>query len=150
LLVIGDLIGDVLQYAIGRYWQEVTWTRKIGAFLGYNEKNKEFIENYFKKHTIKTLIFAKFSHGIGTAIHIASGTARASFTQYLLVNFFGTLFKTAALLFVGYYVGGSYLKIDGYFNAVALSTMSIALFIFLYFLLNKYIKSYFVKSGGLE
>jgi membrane-associated protein len=150
MLVVGDLLGDALHYWIGKYWQKFSWVNKIGYFLGYTESSKVLVNNHFKKHAIKTLIFAKFSHGVGTVIQIAAGIALVDFSKYILVNFFVTLLKTAILLFIGYYVGSSYLKIDGYLNTIAFSTISITLFIFLYFLLSKYIKSYFIKSSGLE
>jgi len=146
LLVVGDLTGDALHYVVGRYWQKSPWIKRNGYLFGYNEKSEEYIGNHFRNHSIKTVIFAKFAHGVGTAIQIAAGIARIDFSKYLFINFLGTVLKTLILMSIGYYVGGSYVKIDGYLNTFALIMISIFLFLFLYYLSHKYIKNYLMRS----
>ncbi|MCX6702149.1 MAG: VTT domain-containing protein [Candidatus Zambryskibacteria bacterium] len=146
LLVIGDLTGDAFHYAIGKYWRKSSWVKRYGHFLGYNEKSEESIENHFKKHEIKTVLSAKVLHGMGTAIQITAGIAGINFFRYIGVSLLGTIPKTLVLLLVGYYVGGSYIKIDGYLNTAAFITISVFLLVFLYFILNKIIRNFFVNN----
>lgn len=150
LLAIGDLIGDVLHYLIGKYWGRSSWVKKYGHFLGYDEKSEVYLENHFKKHKIKTVLSAKFLHGIGTAIQITAGIARVDFLSFLWISLIGTIPKTLILFLLGYYIGGSYIKIHGYLNIMAFVTIGVLIIILLYFILNKYIKNYFVGNNGVE
>ncbi len=145
VLVIADTIGDSLYYLIGRYWRSSAKVKKVATYLGYNEKSEEFLEGHFKKHKIKTFLLAKISHGIGGSVQVAAGIAKVNFLEFLLVNIITTIPKTLILFMIGFYVGGSYLKIDGYLDRIALITISIFVFIVLYFLLRKPVKDFFSK-----
>jgi membrane-associated protein len=147
LLVIADVLGDVLYYSIGRFWRGSRWVRKLLGFLGYSEKSEEFLENHFEKHIGKTILISKFSHGIGGAVQVASGIAQVDIREYLLYSFLGTIPKTVLLLFLGYFLGSSYIKINGYLNDIALFTTGfIVCIILVYYFLSKYIKKMFEKG----
>jgi len=146
LLVAGDLTGDVLHYIIGRYWQKSVWIKRHGSWFGYDENSEEFLENHFRKHKIKTLIAAKFFHGMGTAIQITAGIAKVNFFQYLWLNLIITILKTSALLFLGYYLGGSYIKIDGYLNIIACVAISIIVVVLSFAISSKLARKYLIKS----
>lgn len=146
LLIIGDLIGDSLYYSIGRFWGRSLWIKKLAPVLGFKENSVGTIENHFKKHLYKTLFIAKFSHGMGGTIQASSGMARVNFGQYLWINFVGITIKTLILLVIGFYLGESYIKIDGYLHYIAFFTISLALLIILYFVSRKYVRN-FVNKG---
>ena len=143
LLVFGDLIGDALYYAIGKYASRLAWVQKILNSLGYTQKSKEFLENHFEKHTWKTLLLAKISHGIGGSIQVSAGMAGVKFRKYIFIDFVGTVPKTLALLLVGFYLGHSYMTIDAYLDYLAYILLGVAVIVVLYLILNKYTKNYF-------
>ncbi len=146
LLLVGDLIGDSLYYAIGKYGRHILWLKKIGHFLGYNAQSKKYIEGHFEKHTIKTLLIAKLSHGLGAVVQVTAGIAKVNFLKYLWVEVVGTIPKTLFLLIIGYYLGSYYLKINGYLHLIAFTLSAIAIFVFLYLIINKYIKNSLQKD----
>jgi membrane protein DedA with SNARE-associated domain len=143
LLVLGDLIGDSLYYSIGKYFSKLVWIKKIATRLGYSEEKEEFIKNHFKKHAIKTLFIAKISHGLGIPVQISAGIAKVKFFKYVSVELVATMIKTLVLLVVGFYLGDSYMKINGYLHFFAFALVALAVLVILYFILNKYAKNYF-------
>lgn len=136
LLVVGDLIGDSLYYAVGRYGSRFVWIKKAGYFLGYNQKIKESLKNHFEKHTVKTLLLAKISHGLGGTVQVIAGVIKVNFLKYLSVEIIGTIPKTLILLILGFYIGDSYLKINTYLDSIALIIIGAALAVFLYIIRN--------------
>ncbi len=145
LLVLGDLIGDSFYYAVGRYSTKFAWTMKLMAFFGYNESQEKFLINHFEKHTLKTLLIAKISHGLGIPVQITAGIARVRFYTYLLIELLGTVPKTFLLLILGYYLGSSYQKINSYLHIYAFAVVAIFVLALLYTLFNKYLKQNYFK-----
>ncbi len=142
LLVVADTIGDSLYYLIGRYWQRTEWIRKIGEFLGYNKKTEVSLENHFRNHKAKTFFIAKFSHGLGSSVQIASGMARVDYFEFVALNLVGTIPKTIILMIIGFYAGNSYLKIDGYLDAIAAFTLTFIVLGLLYVISRRIVKKF--------
>ena len=143
LLVVGDLIGDSIYYGIGRYCSKFSWVSRLENFLKYDEKEEEFLKKHFKKHTVKTLLIAKITHGLGIPVQITAGIANVNFFEYISIETVGTMVKTLVLLVIGFYLGGSYLKINNYFQFFSLITIAAGGFLIFYLVLNKYLKNYF-------
>ncbi len=147
VLVVADMIGDSLYYTIGKYWRRSTKIKKYAKFLGYTETSEIFLEKHFKKHTGKTLLLGKISHGLGGTVQIASGIARLPFREFIWWSFLGTIVKVFILFVVGFYIGNSYIKINQYFDSFALITIGIvATVLIFYFVVNKYAKSYLISK----
>jgi membrane-associated protein len=141
ILVIADVIGDCLYYTIGRNLRKWTWIKKYVRLIGYTDRSEAFLESHFRKHKGKTFLMAKFSHGIGGTIQISSGVARVDFKDFLFYSVIGTLPKTLILMLLGYYLGGSYLRIDNFFNHVAFITLGVLIVvIFSYVVMQRYFK----------
>ena len=146
LLIVGDLIGDALHYLLGKYATRSIWVMKMVRFLGYDEVKEKLIEEHFEKHTGKTLLLAKVSHGVGGIVQVASGMVKVDFYQFLLFCFIGTIPKTLILFIIGFYLGSSYMKIDSYFDFIALITFSIVACMFSYLVLRRSIKNYLAEK----
>ena|SRR5258708_5692531 len=142
VLVVADTIGDALHYLVGKYGQSLAWVRKLVSYLGYNDKNKELLQNHFDKHRAKTFILAKFSHGVGGIIQIAAGAVGVDFTQFLLLSITGTIPKTLLLLIVGYYIGDSYEKINGYLHLIAFIFIGAFVLGFIYMMSRRFVKDF--------
>jgi membrane protein DedA with SNARE-associated domain len=85
------------------------------------------IERHFGKHTGKTLIVGKMSHGVGGAILVAAGMAKIPFWKYVWFNTLASIPKSLGLLIIGYYFGHAYNQIDHYFTYAALGMLGIAI-----------------------
>lgn len=148
VVTVADIVGDFLYYSIGRFWRTSTRIKKIGYFLGYSDRSEEFLENHFKKHKIKTFFVAKFAHGIGGTIQIASGIAKVNWIEFLWYSILGTMPKVLILFSIGFYAGHSYAKIDGYLGYIAVTTLTLAILAILYFVVGKKLKNSIMKEEG--
>ena len=146
ILATADVIGDYLHYALGKYGRHLPWFKKIAHLFSYDQNNSGFLESHFEKHAGKTLLLAKLSHGVGGAIQVAAGIAKVDFFEFLRFSIIGTLIKTLILLLLGYYVGSSYLKIDGYLDTIAFITISIVAFTLLYIMVRRLAKNFLAKN----
>lgn len=140
MVVMADIIGDSLYYSIGRLWRSSTRVKKIGYFLGYDDKSEEFLEEHFRKHKMKTFFIAKIAHGVGGTVQIASGIARVGYPEFLWYSVVGTIPKVLALFLIGFYVGQSYIKINSYLHYIALITIGLAFLVLIYFIISKKLK----------
>ena len=117
--VVGDLVGDMIYYVIGSAGGEQILKR--GRFLGIKTEQLTKLQEHFKAHAGKTLLFGKWTHAVGGAILLAGGIARMSFKKFIWFNFLGTLPKALVFLIIGYYFGQAYQQIDKYFGYATLS-----------------------------
>lgn len=146
VVTAADILGDCLYYSIGRFWRSSTRIKKIGYFLGYSDKSEEFLENHFKKHKMKTFLVAKFAHGVGATVQIASGIAKVNFAEFVGYSILGTIPKVLILFTFGFYAGQSYAKIDGYLGYIAVTTLAVSILAILYFVVGKKLKNSIMKE----
>ncbi len=135
---LGDITGDVIYYLIGRWGKKRIINN--GKFLGIKLKNIEKIEEHFKNHSGKTLLFGKLTHSVGAPILIAAGMAKIKISKFIVYNVVGSIPKTLVFLLIGYYFGSAYNKIDkyfGYFSILMLVIIILAVVIYFYIKKNK-------------
>lgn len=134
IIVAGDLTGDLLYYAIGR-WGGIRFVQQWGHWFGIKEKQIKRLEKHYEKHSGKTLIIGKITHGVGSVILFTAGMARMSVWRFFWFNVIGTLPKSLLFLLIGYYFGESYKVIDTYLNLTAKTTIGVAVGLVLIYLL---------------
>lgn len=127
LIIVADLVGDLLHYAIGRWGRQKKIIERWGKYFGATNENVLRLEKHFKNHKAKTLAAGKMFHGVGGAILIAAGAARVPVGEFMLYSLFLTLPKSLALLAIGYFFGEAYEKINTYLGYVAITSLGIAL-----------------------
>ncbi len=108
LLVIGDLIGDCLYYAVGRLSQGRV--HRIALWLHLPVSKAEEFAARVKARSIRMLLIGKWTHAIGILVLIAAGAARIALPRFLIINLLATLPKAALLLGVGYLVGANWTR----------------------------------------
>lgn len=134
ILVLGDVMGDGLYYAIGR-WGGRRFIHRWGHLFRLNEDSLLYVEKHFQNHPVKTLLFGK-AQALGSVILAVAGIAKMPFLKFLWLNFLGTCIKTAMLLCIGYYFGQAYLKIDRYLNYIGLTITFVSVLIIIYLILK--------------
>lgn len=111
--VLGDLIGDSVLYAAGRYGPR--WLpQRASRWMGITDAHRTALVDHFRTAGGRTLLFGKWTHSAGMPILVASGMARMNFARYLWFNLLGTIPKTLAFVLVGYSLGAAYASIDTY------------------------------------
>lgn len=146
LLVLGDLIGDILHYVLGRYFSKAVWFNKFLKFFGYSVRQEKTIQQHFQRHPGKTVLLGKLSHGVGGFVQIVAGMAKMDFWQFAIYSFIGSLPKSLLLFALGYYLGTSYEKIDHYMNRVGYFVILVLLFLTVYLLIRRAVKKEVVEQ----
>jgi membrane protein DedA with SNARE-associated domain len=145
IIVAGDLTGDVLYYAIGRWGRNNSFIMRIAGFVGINDKRIEGLEQHFAEHSGKTLIIGKITHGVGSVVLFASGAAKMPIGRFVWFNLLGTLPKSLLFLLIGYYFGETYKSIGKYIDYTALATFTIAILLLTIYIL---VVRFFRKKSG--
>jgi membrane protein DedA with SNARE-associated domain len=106
LLVAGDLIGDLIYYAIGRTGASpLGW---FGARLGLRGKVTDELRRGLEQDPTRMLLIGKWTHSIGFVVLIGSGVVRVPVPRFLLVNLVAAVPKIAFLFGLGYFAGDNY------------------------------------------
>jgi membrane protein DedA with SNARE-associated domain len=106
LLIGGDVIGDLLYYWIGR--TAGAPLARLSARFGLRCVPSPELQRDLAQNASKMLLIGKWTHSIGFLVLIGSGMLRLPLGQFLLVNFIGSIPKTAVLFGVGYFAGRDY------------------------------------------
>lgn len=139
VVVVGDIVGDGLYYAVGYYGGQ-RFINRWGRFIGITAERVVRVEEHFGNHTGKTLIIGKLSHAIGAVVLVAAGLAQVPFGKFIWYNFLPTLPKSLILLLVGFYFGKAYQQIDVYFNRATWIVFAIFILALVAYLIIKKIR----------
>jgi membrane protein DedA with SNARE-associated domain len=147
IVVIGDLVGDIIYYLIGKNGR-LQIIDKWGHYFGIHRKNVLEMEKIFENHSFKTLFFGKFTFGIGGIIIIAAGAAKVPITKFIFYSIIGTLPKSFLLILAGTFIGSAYLQISKYFDYTAIVSILLAIIILAgYYFIQRYAKRYIKKES---
>lgn len=137
VIIAGDLAGDLLYYAAGR-WGRQSLIERWGKYIGASPEKIAGLEEHFTSHSGKTLILGKLAHGIGSVILLAAGISRVPWGRFVMYNLAGTIPKSLVLMLIGYYFGSVYARLNKYVDVFALTTLSLAvLLVLIYWLIMK-------------
>ena len=140
-LMIGDLVGDVVWYEIGRH-AGMRFVRRFGKYFSITEDAIGRVTRIFHAFRHRILFLSKISNGLGFAIVtlLTAGMVRIPFLQYLGINLVGQFIWTGILLGVGYFFGNLYTQVDSWLGK--LSIVALFIIVFMAFLgYKKYLKT---------
>jgi len=145
VIIIGDLVGDALYYALGR-WGRNGIVDKWGKYVGLSRERISSLDDHFKKHSGKTILLSKLAHGVGAIILAAAGASKMPFWKFIFYNFVGSIPKSLALMTVGYFFGHAYNEINKYFDSAGLATIFVAILALIIYLINRSLKKKLEKK----
>ncbi len=102
LLFIAAILGDTVNYEIGKYYGAKAFSGKI-KFL-----KKEYLtktQNFFVKHGGKTIIYARFVPIVRTFAPFVAGVGEMAYKKFISFNVIGGFVWVGIFLFLGYYFG---------------------------------------------
>lgn len=103
ILIVAAILGDWLNYHIGKY---------VGpkAFSGkYKLLKKEYLDKtnaFYDKYGGKTIIYARFVPIIRTFAPFVAGIGTMKYSKFLSYNVIGAVVWIISFLFLGYFFGG--------------------------------------------
>jgi len=103
LLSVAAILGDALNYSIGRYfgdkvfaWEDSRW---------FNKRLFDKTHAFYEKHGGKTIVIARFLPFLRTFAPFVAGAARMTYARFALYNVSGGIFWVASLTIAGYLFG---------------------------------------------
>jgi membrane protein DedA with SNARE-associated domain len=106
LLLSGDLIGDLIYYAIGRFGAgRLAW---LSARLGVAHRLTPSVQHGLKENATRMLLIGKWTHSVGFAVLIGCGVLRIKLPRFLLINLLAAVPKIGVLFGLGYFAGDHY------------------------------------------
>jgi membrane-associated protein len=105
LLVIAAILGDALNYFIGKKIGLRVLQYKMGKSQLVNQKYIDKTQLFYEKHGSKTIIMARFIPIIRTFAPFVAGIAQMKYTQFLQYNIIGALIWVLGLTLLGYFFG---------------------------------------------
>lgn len=115
LSVIGNLIPDIVFYAIG-YWGRKQLAERYGHRMGLTEKRMKYLEDLLGHHAGKALTIIKLLPVLPTPGLILAGATRMPIRKYAFWSIIIILPSSLFFLIVGYYFGAAYATIDRYLH----------------------------------
>lgn len=105
LLVAAAIIGDNVNYFVGKYFsvQVLKW-----KFKGEQMVKQAWIDevhNYFEKNGTKTIIIARFIPIVRTVTPFVSGLGKMNYKTFLPYDIFGGVLWVSSVTIVGYFLG---------------------------------------------
>ena len=145
LLILADLVGDLLYYALGRYGHGPLAGR-ISKWLKVTPEKLAKLEQRFRDNDWK-LIFIGKTQGLGSVILYFAGASRMPFGRYMLLNLLGTVPKVIVFELIGYFLGLGVMSSTRYINYVTGLLFGAAfLLVALYWLFRRYVWKDLVRS----
>ena len=105
-LVLGDILADIMWYAIG-YFGARKFVDRWGHHLNMTPDVLAKIERRFNTYHTWILIISKLTMGFGFAVAtlMTAGMMRVPLFRYIVINLLGGFVWVYALMCVGYYFG---------------------------------------------
>jgi len=103
LLSIAAILGDALNYAVGRYFGD-----KVFAWENSRWFNKRLFDKthaFYERHGGKTIVIARFFPFLRTFAPFVAGAAKMNYARFAMYNVSGGIFWVASLTIAGFWFG---------------------------------------------
>lgn len=125
LSLAGDLVADVIYYAIG-YWGRITLVERFGHYFGLTHERIMRMESLMRDHAIKTLIALKLTPVLPTPGLMIVGATKMDLKKFATISILITLPKSIVFMIIGYYFGQEYDKYSAYVKSSGYVILAIA------------------------
>jgi membrane-associated protein len=102
LLFVAAVLGDTVNYAVGKYIGQKAFTTNI-RFI-----KKEYLlktQAFYDKHGAKMIIFARFVPIVRTFAPFVAGVGTMNYKKFIIYNIIGAFLWVSIFLAAGYYFG---------------------------------------------
>jgi membrane-associated protein len=84
LMFLAAVLGDAVNYAIGRYFGPKVFKQETGLFL--NKKHLHYTKKFYDKHGGKTIIIARFIPIVRTFAPFVAGIGHMNYSRFASYN----------------------------------------------------------------
>ena len=105
LLISAAIIGDNVNYFVGKYFSEQVLKWKFKGTQMVKQGWIDEVHNYFEKNGTKTIIIARFIPIVRTVTPFVSGLGKMNYKTFLPYDIFGGILWVSSVTIVGYFLG---------------------------------------------
>jgi len=105
LLLIAAIIGDAVNYAVGKYIGPRIFSKDTGVWL--NKKHLLAAHNFYEKYGGKTIVLARFIPIIRTFAPFVAGIGKMTYRHFFIYNVTGAIAWVLIFVLAGYYFGST-------------------------------------------
>lgn len=103
LLLIAAILGDTLNYHIGKYLGPKVLKNESSRIL--KKEHLDRTQRFYERYGGKTIIIARFVPIVRTFAPFLAGVGAMNYTKFLSYNIVGAILWVCSLSFAGYYFG---------------------------------------------
>jgi membrane-associated protein len=103
LLIVAAVIGDGVNYAIGRFIGPKIF--RAQSSLLFNRKHLDRAQSFYERYGSKTIVLARFVPIVRTFAPFVAGVGKMSYAKFWIYNFIGAVAWVGLCLFAGYAFG---------------------------------------------
>jgi membrane-associated protein len=103
LLAFAAVLGDTLNYAIGKYLGPKVFHFPKSRF--FNPEHLRRTHDFYERYGAKTIVIARFVPIVRTFAPFVAGIGAMSYPRFLAYNVFGGVLWVAVCVFSGYFFG---------------------------------------------
>jgi membrane-associated protein len=103
LLIVAAVLGDALNYKIGRRLGPAVFSRENSRFL--NKKHLLKTKEFYDRHGGKTIVIARFAPIIRTFAPFVAGIGQMQYRRFAMFNVSGGIAWVSSFLLAGYFFG---------------------------------------------
>src|SRR5690606_35136845 len=141
LLFIAAVLGDTVNYIIGKYFGEKMLQFKFNGKNLVKEKHMEKTHSFYEKHGPKTIILARFVPIVRTFAPFVAGIGKMHYGKFITYNIVGGFIWVFGITLLGYFFGNIPIVAKN-FEIVVLGIIGISVLPIIYELA----KGYFSKN----
>lgn len=142
ILILGDFIPDSIFYYIGRFGNQTRIIEKYDTRSKFISRNLSTLDNFWKNHPIKMMLFSKLAYGLSIPLLITAGFSRMLYFKFAKYAVIITIFNYGTIVAIGFALGGSYTNASGYIKYFEILLAVVVIIIGIgYFLLQRYARS---------
>jgi membrane-associated protein len=102
LLIVAAIIGDTVNYHIGRFFGPKVFEREGGRSL-INKAHLLRAQRFYEKYGAKTIVIARFVPIVRTFAPFVAGVAKMRYSVFVVYNIFGAIIWVVIFILAGYF-----------------------------------------------
>jgi membrane-associated protein len=102
-LIVAAILGDALNYTIGRKFGERILASKLSRFIKREHLDKT--HQFYEKHGGKTIIFARFMPIVRTFAPFVAGIGTMTYSKFAMFNIVGGMVWISSFTLLGFFFG---------------------------------------------
>ncbi|MCC7442947.1 MAG: DedA family protein [Bdellovibrionales bacterium] len=103
LLIIAGVLGDAVNYSVGRYLGPKVFTRPDSWFL--NKQHLTRAQRFYERHGGKTIILARFVPIVRTFAPFVAGVGEMTYRRFAMFNVTGAVAWVTGFTVLGFFFG---------------------------------------------